>query len=200
MRSNHTNNAMRIAVIAASGKVGRLIALEAFDRGMEVTAIVRDRKKIDIEKYGVIEKGIMEITTDDVKNFDVVVSAFGTDPGKEYMHQTVLKHLTDVFEQIPAVRLLVVGGAASLYLNEEKTAQLIDTIPPEWKAVPENMLKAFNELKKSKVNWTFFSPAGFFDPNGPRTGKYTLGTDYVILNKSGRKLYQLCGLRYCDGG
>jgi putative NADH-flavin reductase len=121
----------------------------------------------------------------DVKNFDVVVSAFGTDPGKEYMHQTVLKHLTDVFEQIPAVRLLVVGGAASLYLNEEKTAQLIDTIPPEWKAVPENMLKAFNELKKSKVNWTFFSPAGFFDPNGPRTGKYTLGTDYVILNKSG---------------
>lgn len=68
MRSNHTNNAMRIAVIAASGKVGRLIALEAFDRGMEVTAIVRDRKKIDIEKYGVIEKGIMEITTDDVKN------------------------------------------------------------------------------------------------------------------------------------
>jgi putative NADH-flavin reductase len=101
------------------------------------------------------------------------------------MLQTSLKYLTDIFEQLPAVRFLIVGGAASLYTNFERTAQLIENIPAEWAAVPASMLIAFNELKKSKANWTFFSPAGLFDPEGPCTGRYTLGTDYVILNKAG---------------
>jgi len=176
---------MKIAVIGATGKAGSMIAKEAFERGMDVTAIVRDRHKIDTDRYAVIEKDIFDITVDDMKDFDAVVDAFGSERGKEFMHQTTLKHLTEVFEEIPDVRLLVVGGAASLYINEERTAQLIETIPAEWAAVPYNMLLAFNELKKSKANWTFFSPAATFDPNGPRTGRYTLGTDYVIRNKAG---------------
>lgn len=176
---------MKIAIIGATGKAGSLIAKEAFERGMDVTAIVRDKQKVDTGRYAVIEKDIFDITVDDVKDFDAVVSAFGAEPGREITLQTSLKALTDVFEQIPAVRLLIVGGAASLYTNFERTAQLIDTIPPEWYAVPASMLIAFNELKKSKANWTFFSPANFFDAAGPRTGKYTLGTDYVILNKAG---------------
>ena len=176
---------MKIGIIAARGKAGRLIAKEAFDRGMDVTAIVRKKDNVDIEKYAVIERDIMDITVDDVKNFDAVVDAFGSPPGQEIMHQTTLKHLTDVFEQIPAVRLLIVGGAASLYTNYDRTQQVIDTLSPEWRPLPESMLKAFNELKKSKANWTFFSPASFFDAEGLRTGRYTLGTDYLILNKSG---------------
>jgi len=176
---------MKIGVIAASGKAGRLIAAEALSRGMDVTAIVRDKRKIDRDAYAVIEKDIFDITIRDAEDFDAVVSAFGNDPGMEITQQTALKHLTGVFEQLPAVRLLIIGGAASLYLDIDRKRQLIETIPPEWAAVPASMLIAFNELQKSKANWTFFSPAGFFDPNGPRTGRYTLGTDYVIYNRSG---------------
>jgi len=176
---------MKIGIIAASGKVGRLTAAEALSRGMDVTAIVRDKKKVDTDRYAVMERDIFSITAEDMEDFDAVVNAFGSDPGMEIMLQTSLKHLSDVFESIPAVRLLIVGGAASLYTDYDMKTQLIENIPPEWLAVPQSMLIAFNELKKSKANWTFFSPAGFFDADGPRTGRYTLGTDFVILNRGG---------------
>ena len=67
--------------------------------------------------------------------------------------------------------------------NPAETKQVIEMIPEEWKAGPAAMLVAFNELKKSKANWTFFSPAFTFDPEGPRTGKYKLGTDYLFNNR-----------------
>jgi putative NADH-flavin reductase len=176
---------MKIGIIGASGKAGRLIASEALSRSMDVTAIVRDRRKIDLDLYAVMEKDIFDISVEDMEDFDAVVSAFGSDPGMEITIQTSLKHLTNVFETIPAVRLLIIGGAASLYTDYDRTAQLITSIPPEWIAVPASMLIAYNELQKSRANWTFFSPANFFDPDGPRTGRYTLGTDYVILNRGG---------------
>ena len=177
--------AMKVAVISATGKAGRLIAKEAFDRGMEVTAIVRDRQRLDTDQYGVIQRDIMDITLEDIFAFDAVVCAFGSDPGRAEVYPAVLSHLTEVFEQAPAVRLLVVGGAASLYTDETESALLITRVPAEWLAVPTSMLKAFEALKKSKANWTFFSPANTFDPEGPRTERYTLGTDYVIPNRRG---------------
>ncbi|MDR1538894.1 MAG: NAD(P)H-binding protein [Clostridiales bacterium] len=176
---------MKIAVIGASGKAGALIAQEALDRGMEVTAIVRDKKKVDMDKYAVLEKDIFSIAPEDVEGYDAVVCAYGVPADKAPLIQDAFRHLINVFEQVPEVRLLFIGGAASLYTDFEKTRQLMETIPPEWAPVPYNTLLAFNEIQKSKANWTFFSPAGFFDAAGPRTGKYTLGTDYVILNKSG---------------
>ena len=153
---------MKIGVIAATGKAGSLIAKEAYDRGMDVTAIVRNKDKVEKDKYAVIERDILDISKEDVENFDAVVDAFGTPPKKEIMHQTTLKHLSQVFEKAPHVRFIIVGGAASLYTDETQTKQVIESIPEEWKAVPESMLIAFNELKKSKSNWTFFSPAYFF--------------------------------------
>lgn len=176
---------MKIGIIAATGKAGSLIAKEAYDRGMDVTAIVRNKSKVDTDKYAVMKRDIFDITADDVRNFDAVVNAFGAPPGKEIMHQTTLKHLTEVFEQVPGVRFLMVGGAASLYTDETETRQVIEMIPEEWRPGPASMLIAFNELKKSKVNWTFLSPAYFFDSEGPRTGRYKLGTDYLFNNRGG---------------
>ena len=37
---------MKIAVICANGKAGRLIAKEALDRGLDVTAVVRGENQI----------------------------------------------------------------------------------------------------------------------------------------------------------
>lgn len=41
---------MKIGVIAANGKEGRLIVKEALDRGMDVTAIVRSANKTEAKK------------------------------------------------------------------------------------------------------------------------------------------------------
>jgi putative NADH-flavin reductase len=176
---------MKIGVISATGKAGALIAQEAYERGMDVTAIVRDKSKVNTDKFAVLEKDLFDLSPNDVEDFDAVVCAFGAPPDKAEMIQTAFAHLINVFEQVPSVRILFVGGAASLYTDVDKQHLLMETIPPEWAPIPYNTLLAFNEIKKSKAKWTFFSPAGFFDANGPRSGRYTLGTDFVILNKAG---------------
>ncbi|MDM5143997.1 hypothetical protein ICE98_01070 [Lactococcus lactis] len=51
----------KIAVIAASGKAGSLIAQKAFGRGHEVTAIVRNKARLKVEVTTILEKDIFEL-------------------------------------------------------------------------------------------------------------------------------------------
>lgn len=77
---------MKIGIIGASGKAGSLILNEAIDRGHEVTAIVRDASKLTDKSVGVLEKNIFDLTSDDLKQFEVVVNAFGVPLGEEQAH------------------------------------------------------------------------------------------------------------------
>ena len=55
--------------------------------------------------------------------------------------------------------------------------------PPEYMGVAKATAESFSELKdRSNVLWTYVSPAGDYDANGARTGKYVLGRDDLILN------------------
>jgi putative NADH-flavin reductase len=180
---------MKIGVIGATGKAGGLIAREAASRGHEVTAIIRPGSAGRLEQaYPVLERDIFDLTVEDVRGFDAVVSAFGTPfskPGSEHLHQTAMEALIAVFEQLPDVRLLCVGGASSLWEDRTETRKVLESVPKDWRAAPENQVKAFEKLKVSKVNWTYLSPPKNFDAAGARTGKYQAGTDYVILNTAG---------------
>jgi putative NADH-flavin reductase len=180
---------MKIGVIGAVGKAGGLIAREAASRGHDVTAIIKPDSAGRLEgAYSVLERDIFDITADDLRGFDAVVNAFGTsfsNPGSEYQHQTSMESLIRVMEQLPEVRLLCVGGAGSLWEDRDQTRRVVEGIPKDWRAVPENQFKALEKLAASGVNWTYLSPPKTFDAAGPRTGKYALGTDYVILNSAG---------------
>jgi len=68
---------MKLAVISANGRSGRLIVEEAVDRGIDVTAIARNEENTtSTEKY--LQKDLMNLTKNDLKEFDVVIDAFGT--------------------------------------------------------------------------------------------------------------------------
>ena len=179
---------MKIAVIGATGKAGSLIAREASGRGHDVTAVIKPGSANRLEKaYTILERDIFELTADDLSGFDAVVDAFGTPsskPGSEHLHQDSMESLIKVFSQLPDTRLLVVGGAGSLF-DKERGLNVIEDIPKDFRAVPENMAMAFEKLKASSINWTYLSPAKVFDAGGPRTGKYTIGMDYVIPNGAG---------------
>jgi uncharacterized protein len=45
-------------------------------------------------------------------------------------------------------------------------------------------IQVLRNLKQSSINWTYFSPAGFFEP-GERTGKFRLGKDDLITDAQG---------------
>ena len=90
------------------------------------------------------------------------------------LHSASLKHLCDILSGTDT-RLLVVGGAGSLYVDPEHTAQVMDgpDFPEVFKPLATNMGKALDELRRrDDVKWTYISPAGDFQAEGERTGKY----------------------------
>lgn len=65
---------MKIAVIGANGKAGKLIANEAVKRGFDVTAIVRSENQSQAQH--VLQKDIFALTREDLLGFDALVNAF----------------------------------------------------------------------------------------------------------------------------
>lgn len=180
---------MKIAVICANGKEGKLIVKEALERGLDVTAVVRGENQSAASK--VIQKDLFALTTADLEGFDAVIDAFGAwTPETLPQHSTSLKHLCDLVSG-SEIRLLVVGGAGSLYVNPEHTAQVMDgaDFPEIFKPLATHMGKALEELRaRTDVKWTYISPAGDFQADGPRTGKYLLGGEELLLNAKGESV------------
>jgi putative NADH-flavin reductase len=179
---------MKIAIIGASGKAGSLISQEAVSRGHQVTAIVRDASKIVDTSVSVLEKDILKLTSDDLSSFDAVVNAFGASPGQEHLHVEAGNVLIEALKNTPDTRLLVVGGAGSLFVDPDKTIRLMDTpeFPAEYFPTASNQGENLNILQQTgSLSWTFISPAIFFSPDGKRTGSYQKGKDNLILNAKG---------------
>lgn len=180
---------MKVAVVCANGKAGQLIVQEAVERGLDVTAIVRGENKTVAKKA--LVKDLFDLTAQDLAEFDVVVDAFGAwTPETLPQHSTSLKYLCDLLSGTK-IRLLVVGGAGSLYVNEEHTAQVMDgaDFPEMFKTLASNMGKALEELRdRTDVQWTYISPAGDFQADGARTGAYLLGGEELMLNSKGQSV------------
>ena len=180
---------MKIAVICANGQAGKLIVQEAVNRGLDVTAVVRSDNATAAQK--VLKKDLFDLTAADVKDFDVVIDAFGAWTEDTLpLHSTSLKHLCDILSGTDT-RLLVVGGAGSLYVNPEHTMCVADgpDFPAIFKPLAAAMAKALDELRqRTDVKWTYISPAGDFQAEGERTGKYILGGEELTLNSKGESI------------
>ena len=180
---------MKLAVVCANGKEGRLIVKEAADRGIDVTAVVRSDNHTVASKT--IRKDLFDLTADDLKGFDAVVDAFGAWTEETLpLHSTSLEHLCDILSGTDT-RLLIVGGAGSLYVNKEHTACVADgpDFPDAFKPLAAAMAKALDQLRQRKdVKWTYISPAGDFQADGARTGRYILGGEELTLNSKGESI------------
>ena len=180
---------MKIAVVCANGKAGQLIVKEAVNRGLDVTAVVKGDNKSAAQN--VIAKDLFDLTAEDFTGFDAVVDTFGAwTPETLPQHSTSLAHLCDILSGTDT-RLLVVGGAGSLYVNAEHTACVSDgaDFPEVFKPLASAMAKALGELRqRNDVKWTYISPAGDFQADGERTGKYLLGGEELILSSSGESV------------
>jgi uncharacterized protein YbjT (DUF2867 family) len=74
---------VRIAVLGASGAVGRLLVQEALDRGLEVTAIARDPARIPVPDHPALTKAKADVYEPDsiaraASGSDVLLSGLGT--------------------------------------------------------------------------------------------------------------------------
>lgn len=180
---------MKVAVVCANGKSGKLIVKEAVERGLDVTAIVRGVNQTAAQN--VLQKDLYDLTAADLESFDAVVDAFGAwTEDVLSQHSTSLKHLCDILSG-KQTRLLVVGGAGSLYVNLEHTICVSDgpDFPDIFKPLAAAMAKALGELRERKdVRWTYISPAGDFQAEGEKTGAYILAGEELALNEKGESI------------
>ena len=179
---------MKIALIGATGYVGAPLLQEALIRGHQVTALVRHPQKLSAHpQLTAVEADVHDSAAlaKQLRGHDAVISAFNPGWGVADIREQFIAGSHSIIaasKQAGVKRLLVVGGAGSLYVAPG--VQLIDTpdFPAEYKEGAEGARQALNMLREeAQLEWTFLSPAALLVP-GPRTGKFRLGRDELLMN------------------
>jgi uncharacterized protein len=177
---------MKVAVIGAPGNAGSRITAKLLKRGHHVRAIVRSQD-------GVSVKNQLEVANNDLsdvaqlanvlKDADAVVSAYR--PPNEDTNQIVgtTQRITDAVKK-NGQRLLVVGGAGGLFVAPGVTAIASGHLPEAALPIAKSHERVRQDLKASGADWTYFAPAGLFEP-GKRTGIFRLGKDGLVVDSSG---------------
>lgn len=179
---------MKLALIGATGYVGAALLEEALSRGHQVTALVRNPQKLPQHPLlTAVQADVHDVArlSDQLRGHDAVLSAFNPGWGNADIRQQFIAGSQAIVAATKAAgvaRLLVVGGAGSLYVAPG--LQLIDTpnFPAEYKEGAEGARQLLNQLREEQqLQWTFLSPAALLQP-GPRTGHFRLGGEQLLMN------------------
>ena len=203
---------MQIGVIGATGTIGNRVAGEALSRGHRVTAFSRDAAQIADRRENITWKSLDVTDAEGIAavlpGLDVLISAFGPGNTARDPADAVARAIADpkvyvraatalltALESHPRVRLIVIGGAASLEVRPglvfTDSGELIDLaldqfgLPREYAAAMRGHGDALNIFRTSNRLWTYFSPAIDIVP-GERTGRFRIGSDQPVMDADGR--------------
>jgi putative NADH-flavin reductase len=183
---------MNIALIGATGFVGSAILPELLNRGHQVTALTRNPAKLPAqERLKVVTADVLDSAqvARAVKGHDAVISAYNPGWQEPALYDLFMKGSLAIREgvkQAGVKRLLIVGGAASLYVAPG--VQLFDT--PDFQThVPAFVIPgakaARDELKRLRdetaLEWSFISPPAML-ADGPRRGAYRMGEETLLMD------------------
>lgn len=149
---------MRIAIIGATGFVGKAILKEVADRNHSVKAISRSiDSNLGYNNVVPIKIDVNDIDAlaTDLQGADVVISAFNpgwTNPTIYTEFLTGAKNIQEAVKKAGVKRFIVIGGAGSLYIDE--TTQVIDTpqFPEEIKP-GATAAKEYLDFIQDENNW-----------------------------------------------
>jgi len=173
----------KIALIGASGNLGREIKREALARGHQIIGIGRNLEKLPAEPGltpvagDIGDPGHLATVIKDVDT--VVASVKWTDNAAQ---------LLDAVRSAGVGRLIVVVGAGSL--DAAPGVKVIDTpeFPPAWKTGALGAFRALDTFRtETEIDWVAFSPSWTIAP-GERTGKFRIGGDQLLRNEAGESL------------
>ncbi|MBN8942017.1 MAG: NAD(P)H-binding protein [Rhizobiales bacterium] len=181
---------MRVTVFGGAGSVGSRVVAEAMARGHEVVAVARNAARLSGLPAGAETRvGDASAIADVVRlsrGQDLVISATRPVPGQEEELVTTTRALLAGLAET-GVRLLLVGGAASLAVPGGGGATVIDN-PDFPAAIRALALACARQLETCRaapsVDWTYLSPPALLQP-GTRTGHYRLGKDELLVDAAG---------------
>ena len=182
---------MKIALIGATGFVGSALLEELLSRGHQVRALQRDTARLGA-RPGLTVRTVDVLAGDglaaELAGMDAVVSAYNAGWTNPRLHDDFLRGSEAIAAAArdAGVRLLVVGGAGSLFIAPGQ--QLVDSpaFPAEWKQGALAARELLNRLRAdgTPLDWTFVSPAMHLAP-GERTGKFRLGGEEPVFDAKG---------------
>lgn len=168
---------MKIALIGATGRIGRHIATEAAARGHEVTPLGR----------GVVDIFDAAALVQAVRGHDAIVSAYGA-PTDALLHllAAVAKSVTAAGRMAGVRRVVTIGGAG--VLEVAPGVRLGDT--PDFPAALKPKVVAHAAaiaalLASEGVDWTCVVPAAQIGA-GERTGRYRTAVNQLVRLEDGR--------------
>ena len=182
---------MKLTVFGATGDVGSRVVAEALSRGHAVTAVARNEAKlamlprsasvraVDVEEAGAVARLLA--------GQDLAISALRPPEGREETLVPLTRSILEGAAQA-GVRVLVVGGAASLRLAGRGDATVL-TAPG---FLPERLLPIARAcfaqfelcMAEEHADCTYLCPPAMLTP-GRRTGRYRLGSDVLLIDESG---------------
>lgn len=185
---------MKVALIGATGFVGKALLEELLARGHDVTALARDPAKLEARPQLQVVKADV-LNADEVRNavagVDTVISAYNAGWANPDLYNEFLRGTRAIVAGTKAAgvkRYIVIGGAGSLYAPDG--TQLVDSpnfpaaIYPGASAARDALTELRNE---TSLAWTQLSPPVAFHPGSPteRTGKYRVGSDTPLSTGDG---------------
>jgi uncharacterized protein len=203
---------MQIGVFGATGTIGSRVVSEGLSRGHHVTAFSRDASRLRDKRPNLTWKSAditdAESVTAVLPGLDVLISGFG--PGNTAIDPAgaVASAIADpkiyvraatglliALANHPRIRLIVIGGAASLEVKPglvwQDSPELIHAaldqlgLPREFESAMHGHRDALNLFRTSNRLWTYFSPAVETEP-GERTGRFRIGGDQPVMDADGR--------------
>jgi putative NADH-flavin reductase len=176
---------MNVVLYGATGNAGRRILKELVSRGHQVTAVARDISKLPSTVTGK-QDDLSDVGTiaSIIQGADAVVSAYAPPQDNTDALLGVTERQIAAVKKAGNIRLLAVGGAGSLEVAPGVTLLASGHLPAQWIPIATSHEEALKLFLASDINWTYFSPAAFFEP-GERTGKFRLGTNQLIADGKG---------------
>jgi uncharacterized protein len=176
---------MKIVLYGATGNSGQRILHELTNRGHEVTAVARNTSNVP-STVKAVEDDLSNVDSiaSVIAGADVVVSAYAPPQDNTDALLGVTERQIAAVKKAGTSRLILVGGAGLLEVAPGVTLIASGYLPEAHLPIATSHEKALGILKGSDVNWTYFSPAGFFEP-GERTDRFRLGTTNLIANDKG---------------
>ncbi len=210
-----THSPLRLALIGATGFVGRHVLSEALGRGHAVTAIVRNPDRLPERELLVAHEADVQDpgqVASAVAGHDAVLSCFhpgGHDAGAEpALYRDIVEGTRSIIEGVKAAgldRIVYIGGCGSLYVRpgvmlvddlaflgtNMKRGRPEGTYPPPAPGEPTYDIPLGARIayylfeREPELRWTFISPSRFLGEFGGPTGEIRYGGDSLLLEPDG---------------
>ncbi len=212
MKNESNNSVFNIAVLGASGGIGKQVVKIALTDGHRVTAILRTPSKLTIThpNLKIVKGDVMKPETleEHLEGKDAVISAIGKNSFKEtYLYSAGNKNLLSVMEKTNTKRVFFISAAGleinpSFNLFTKLAAKFV--LQKLLKNMFADLVRMEKIVKESEENWTIIRPPQL--TNKPFTGHYRFSinsflskglkisradlADFIIKNINNESIYK----------